>query len=60
MIWSLPFKIEVKNLCEIIKQCFGVDEKDDIVMNEVVINEVMINEVITKQPNTTDSDFVMV
>ena len=55
MIWSLPFKIEVKNLCEIIKQCFGVDEKDDIVMNEVIMNEV-----ITKQPTTTDSDFVMV
>ena len=36
MIWSLPFKIEIKNFCEIIKQCFGVDEKDDIVMNEVV------------------------
>jgi hypothetical protein len=59
MIWSLPFKIELKNLCEIIKQCFGVDEKDEIVMNEVM-NEVIINEVITKQPTTTDSDFVMV
>lgn len=60
MIWSLPFKIELKNFCEIIKQCFGVDEKDEIVMNEVIKNEVMTNKVITQQPSTIDSDFVMV
>lgn len=54
MIWSRHFKIEQNNLCEIIKQCFGVDEKEEIVKNEIM------NEVITQQPNTTDSDFVMV
>ena len=44
MFIKLPYKIEPKNICDILKECFGIDkstrEKRDVVqLEEIVIHE---------------------
>lgn len=44
MFIKLPYKIEPKNICDIIKECFGIDkstrEKRDVVqLEEIIIHE---------------------
>lgn len=44
MFIKLPYKIEPKNICDILKECFGIDkstrEKRDVVqLEEIIIHE---------------------
>jgi hypothetical protein len=57
MIFSIPCKIELKNLYQILKECFGINEKK-------LDRTILMNEVIVKQPKSNtdahETDFVIV
>jgi len=57
MIFSIPCKIEIKNLYQIVKECFGINEKK-------TDKTILMNEVIVQQPkiciNAHDTEFVIV
>lgn len=59
MFIKLPYKIEPKNICDIIKECFGIEnhrrEKREVVqLEEIIINEEPQRENTNKRRNRKD------